>query len=75
MSGKDHQTLTIHKLGLVAVPFLPFVFDKPVEEAVEWSFHKAFETVGGPDAVGNSPTTGREQQLAASSNKLKEKEL
>jgi hypothetical protein len=24
------------------VPFLPFLFDKPVEEAVEWTFHKAF---------------------------------
>ncbi|KAI9799379.1 MAG: hypothetical protein M1833_004079 [Piccolia ochrophora] len=33
-------------LGLAAVPFLPFIFDKPVEEAVDWTFHKAFETLG-----------------------------
>ena len=63
------------QLGLAAVPFLPFIFDKPVEDAVEWSFHKAFETIGGPDAIGKSPSTGREHLLAASSNKIKEKEL
>jgi mitochondrial fission process protein 1 len=34
-------------LGLSVVPFLPAIFDKPVEDAVEWSFHKAFETFGG----------------------------
>jgi hypothetical protein len=28
-------------LGLSAVPLLPFLFDKPVEEGVEWIFHKA----------------------------------
>ncbi|MCJ1308246.1 hypothetical protein MMC25_001899 [Agyrium rufum] len=48
-------------LGLAAVPFLPFLFDKPVESAVEWTFHKAFETIGGPDAVGHTPSTGRDQ--------------
>lgn len=39
-------------LGLAAVPALPFMFDKPVEEATEWIFHKAFATAGGPTAVG-----------------------
>ncbi|PFH60044.1 hypothetical protein XA68_11528 [Ophiocordyceps unilateralis] len=34
-------------LGLAVVPFLPRLFDKPVEQAVEWTFHKAFETFGG----------------------------
>lgn len=56
-------------LGLAAVPALPYMFDEPVEKAVEWIFHKGFSTVGGKNAVGNSPTTGREEKLA------KEKEL
>ena len=30
-------------LGLAIVPFLPFIFDEPVEHAVEWTFHKGFE--------------------------------
>jgi fission process protein 1 len=30
---------------------LPFIFDKPIEHAVEWTFHKGFELVGGPSAV------------------------
>lgn len=38
-------------LGLAAVPFLPFIFDKPVEEAVEWTFHKGFSMAGGKHAV------------------------
>jgi len=60
-------------LGLAAVPALPFLFDKPVEEAVEWIFHKGFETFGGPSAVGSTPTTGREQILSRGpSNKEKE---
>lgn len=50
-------------LGLAAVPALPFLFDHPVEQVVEWVFHKGFETIGGKEAVGNSPTTGREQKL------------
>ncbi|MCJ1404782.1 hypothetical protein MMC11_008008 [Xylographa trunciseda] len=64
-------------LGLAAVPFLPYMFDKPVENAVEWTFHKAFETFGGPEAVGHSPTTGREAQLQrdGTKGKVKEKEL
>ena len=53
------------------------MFDKPVETAVEWSFHKAFETFGGPDAVGHSLETGREAQLQRESKQgmTKEKEL
>ncbi|KAF2423789.1 hypothetical protein EJ08DRAFT_566043, partial [Tothia fuscella] len=39
-------------LGLAAVPALPYPFDHPVETAVEWTFHKGFEAVGGPAAVG-----------------------
>ncbi|KAI9732287.1 MAG: hypothetical protein M1818_007607 [Claussenomyces sp. TS43310] len=64
-------------LGLSAVPFLPYLFDKPVEEAVEWTFHKGFETFGGKEAVGHSPSTGRERDLAIESKQIarKEKEL
>lgn len=38
-------------LGLATVPFLPFIFDKPVEHAVEWTFHKGFEMAGGHKAI------------------------
>lgn len=38
-------------LGLSVVPFLPYVFDKPVEEAVEWSFREALRACAGEDAV------------------------
>lgn len=51
-------------LGLAIVPFLPTLFDEPVENAVEWVFHKGFETFGGKAAVGNAPTTGREDLLS-----------
>jgi len=63
-------------LGLAAVPALPFLFDQPVETAVEWIFHKGFETFGGHSAVGDTPTTGRELQLEKSQKtSKKEKEL
>ncbi|KAI9795023.1 MAG: hypothetical protein M1816_000043 [Peltula sp. TS41687] len=66
-------------LGLAAVPFLPFIFDKPVEEAVEWTFYHAFKAIGGPQAVGNRPRSGRGHQLDAEARlayqKEKEKEL
>jgi len=63
-------------LGLAVVPFLPKLFDKPVENAVEWVFHKAFESYGGRSYVGNAPTTGREASLQHRPSKShKEKEL
>ncbi len=64
-------------MGLAAVPFLPFIFDKPVEQAVEWGFHKGFETIWGPEAVRQRPVTGRIEELQAESKKAagKEKEL
>lgn len=40
------------------MPFLPVLFDKPVENATERVFHKAFETIGGPDAVARKPGSG-----------------
>lgn len=53
------------------------MFDKPVETAVEWTFHKAFERIGGPDAVAHTPETGRSTILQEEGRKgaSKEKEL
>lgn len=65
------------ELGLAAVPFLPFLFDKPVEQAVEWAFHTGFETLGGPEAVGHRPKTGRQEAMNVEAKKgaVKDKEL
>ena len=73
----DESDRSLKQLGLAAVPFLPFIFDKPVEEAVEWTFHKAFETFGGPDAVSHKPATGRVTEMLEESRRgaSKEKEL
>lgn len=59
-------------LGLAVVPLLPTMFDGPVENAVEWVFHKGFATYGGKEYVGDLPTMGREDTLH---QKPKEKEL
>lgn len=61
-------------LGLSVVPFLPSLFDKPVENAVEWLFHKGFETVGGKEYVGHAKTTGREMEMSRKPHERKEKE-
>lgn len=55
-------------LGLAAVPALPFMFDHPVEVATEYVFHKGFELVGGPAAVGRDVESGK-------SGKVPEKDL
>ncbi|KAI0147614.1 mitochondrial 18 KDa protein-domain-containing protein [Xylariaceae sp. FL1272] len=63
-------------LGLAVVPFLPTLFDKPVENAVEWMFHKGFALYGGRAYVGNTPSTGREAALRQRPTKdPKDKEL
>ena len=59
-------------LGLGIVPFLPSLFDEPVENAVEWAFHEGFRWYGGQGYVGNAPATGRERAL---DKVRKEKEL
>lgn len=74
---KDAKNKTIRTwgpigLGLAVVPFLPTLFDEPVENAVEWVFHKGFASMGGQKYVGDAPATGREKAL---SQKPKEKEL
>jgi fission process protein 1 len=63
---KDVKNVTLRTwgpigLGLAVVPFLPYVFDKPVEEAVEWTFYNAFALVGGPQACGEHASTGRKE--------------
>lgn len=66
----------VAKLGLAAVPFLPFLFDKPVEHATEWTFHKAFETFGGPEAVAHGKEDSAVGGIAEKvRKKMKEKEL
>lgn len=72
MKNKTIRTWGPIGLGLAVVPFLPTLFDKPVENAVELLFHKGFEQFGGKDAVGEAPMIGREKQLH---QKPKEKEL
>ncbi|KAE8348040.1 mitochondrial 18 KDa protein-domain-containing protein [Aspergillus coremiiformis] len=42
-------------LGLSVVPFLPYIFDEPVDEAVEWSFRSAVRAYAGEDAVRPLP--------------------
>lgn len=69
MKGMKNPTLRVWGpigLGLAAVPALPYMFDHPVEVATETVFHKAFELIGGPGAVGKSGVGG---------GKVPEKEL
>ena len=54
------------------------MFDKPVEEAVEWGFYQAFRAIGGDGAVGQRHATGRAEELqreARVAKKVKEMEL
>ncbi|RVX68577.1 hypothetical protein B0A52_07004 [Exophiala mesophila] len=60
-------------LGLAAVPALPYIFDEPVEAAVEWSFYQAFKAIGGENAVGQRHSTGREHELQAEAKLAKAK--
>ncbi|EXJ90502.1 hypothetical protein A1O1_03605 [Capronia coronata CBS 617.96] len=60
-------------LGLAAVPALPYLFDKPVEEAVEWTFYQAFRAIGGESAVGDRHATGREKTLQSDAKAAKAK--
>jgi fission process protein 1 len=54
-----HKYANSSQLGLAVVPALPYLFDKPIEHAVEWTFHKGFELIGGPEAVqGQKPAMG-----------------
>jgi fission process protein 1 len=37
------------------VPFLPYIFDHPVDEAVDWVFHTGLRLYAGEDAVRSLP--------------------
>jgi len=56
---------------------LPFAFDKPVEHVIEYVFHQGFKLVGGPEAVGERPATGRKdlRHQESRAGVAKEKEL
>lgn len=42
------------------VPFLPYFFDEPVEEAVEWTFRTALRAYGGEAAVRSLPASAHD---------------
>ena len=77
VTNKNYVIDNQAQLGLAVVPTLPYLFDKPVEHAIETVFHKGFELVGGPAAVGHPLTTGSEVQADSQNrtNGVKEKEL
>jgi len=54
------------------VPFLPYIFDEPVEHATEWVFYNAFKAIGGEKAVAGRSPTGNHHR---SGDKVPEKEL
>ncbi|KAL6710889.1 hypothetical protein ACN47E_006764 [Coniothyrium glycines] len=62
-------------LGLAAVPFLPYMFDEPVEHATEWIFYNAFRVIGGEKAVEGRPMTGVKELRKEESQSDKIKEL
>lgn len=58
MKNFKHKTVKMWApigLGLSVVPFMPSLFDKPVENAVEWVFYQGFAAYGGKEAVGDWP--------------------
>lgn len=59
MKNKVIRTWAPIGLGLAIVPFLPAMFDEPVEHAVEWAFHKGFEAFGGKEYVAHAPVAGK----------------
>lgn len=50
-------------LSLSVMSVFPYVFDRPVEDAVEWIFYKVIKNFGGQRAVGDAPKIGRRKQL------------
>ncbi|KAF2824111.1 hypothetical protein CC86DRAFT_353883 [Ophiobolus disseminans] len=77
---KDAKNKTIRTwgpigLGLAAVPFLPYMFDEPVEHATEWLFYNAFKTFGGPKAVEGRPVIGAKELRKEESQSSHLKEL
>lgn len=59
-------------LTLSAMSVFPYVFDKPVEDAVEWIFYEMVKKFGGQEAVGDALKIGRRNQLRMREAKLLE---
>lgn len=57
------------------MPFLPYMFDEPVEHATEWLFYNTFKMIGGPKAVEGRPVTGVKELRKEESQVGKLKEL
>jgi fission process protein 1 len=57
------------------VPFLPYMFDEPVEHATEWLFYNGFKAIGGEKAVEGRPVTGAKELRKEESQSGKVKEL
>ncbi|RDW67163.1 mitochondrial fission process 1 family protein [Aspergillus mulundensis] len=49
-------------LGLSVVPFLPYVFDHPVDQAVDWTFRTGLRIYGGEDAIKPLPRHSKAAQ-------------
>lgn len=47
--------LTSDQIGLSVVPLLPYIFDEPIGEAVEYGFRTAIGTYFGQDALRPLP--------------------
>jgi fission process protein 1 len=69
------ESANLLQLGLAAVPFLPYMFDEPVEHATEWLFYNGFKLVGGEKAVEGRPVTGSKELRKEESQATKLKEL
>ncbi|PYH97427.1 hypothetical protein BO71DRAFT_427043, partial [Aspergillus ellipticus CBS 707.79] len=53
------------KLGLSVVPFLPYIFDAPVEEALEWTFRTGLRAYAGEEAVRPLPRVAHDSPSSA----------
>ncbi|GAD94384.1 conserved hypothetical protein [Paecilomyces variotii No. 5] len=60
-------------LGLAVVPFLPYLFDKPIEEAVEWGFETAIRSFAGESEVVplQSPAHSQSRDVATLGSVMK----
>ena len=52
---KKEDILKYIQLGLAIVPFLPYIFDEPVDHAVQWAFREGIRAYAGDDAVRALP--------------------
>ncbi|KAJ5895353.1 hypothetical protein N7495_007044 [Penicillium taxi] len=60
------RTWTPIGFGLAVVPFLPYLFDHPVEQAVDWAFGTGLHLYGGEDAVRPLPEYAQDNSTKVS---------